>query len=378
MRLPSSFMNTWNMKQLSEKGNEIRSNARNWLMEARCVKFIPVWMTQGRAIEYSITELAGHASFILVAVSYATDDFLLLRTLAVAGSSSMLIFTYFHPHGRVLWLPFRWNLLFIIINSYRIGRVLWDKWEVRNLREEELKLHHDHFQLMDLVDFTKLLKIGEIETFDDCELVIDQGEDNRSIRLVLSGQLDVFRDGTYTYTLEEGNFMSEAGLHIGMRLTGSVESSGGVVSRGKCRCIKWDRTELMELLDIEKDLRRSFLSALSWDIIGKLKGQRRLLMNGKVKFAEQWTEKRNNQSDHRYASLLKNILSRSEGLSPRSRYEIDNYRAVHHIDDAQHENALSLCGWSLEEFASGQKLIKTPQNVNSSNWGKNIFSWFSS
>jgi len=101
-------------------------------------------------------------------------------------------------------------------------------------------------------------------------------------------------------------------------------------------------------------------------------------MNGKVKFAEQWTEKRNSQSDHRYASLLKNILSRPEVLSPRSRYEIDNYRAVHHIDDAQHEYALSLCGWSLEEFASGQKLINTPQNLNSSNWGTSIFSWFSS
>jgi hypothetical protein len=55
---------------------------------------IPRWITPRH---YSITgsEVLGHASFLLVALSYAVDDFLLLRCIAVAGSTAMLFFTYY-------------------------------------------------------------------------------------------------------------------------------------------------------------------------------------------------------------------------------------------------------------------------------------------
>ena len=344
--------------------HEIRDTFRSKLTENRCLTILPAplrsfdTLRRWATVEYSITELAGHLSFVLVAASYAVDDFLLLRVIAVAGSTSMLVFTYFHPHGRVLWLPFRWNLLFIGINSYRIGRVLYEKYAVRNLTRKELELHHHHFQVMDLTDFAKLLKLGTLETFEKGDVVLKQGDMNADIRLVTSGELDVLRDGVYTYSLGEGNFMSEAGLHIGMRLMGHVQASGTVVcnSGKKCECIRWDRTKLIELLESEKDLKRSFLSALSWDIIEKLKGQRHMLMDGKINKASTWTEKRNTQSEFRYVGILKNILSRpGKHLSEKSRDEIDNYRTIHHIDDKHHAEALEICGWTEEEFTLGFK-----------------------
>lgn len=96
---------------------------------------IPRWVTP-KYYTMTYSECFGHASFILVAASYALDDFLWLRIIAVAGSTSMLVFTYFHPHGRVLWLPFKWNALFIAINSYRIGKVFWDRYMAEQLSEE--------------------------------------------------------------------------------------------------------------------------------------------------------------------------------------------------------------------------------------------------
>lgn len=287
--------------------NTVRDKARDKLTETRCLS-LPLWLTQGRTVEFSISELCGHASFMLVAASYAVDDFVMLRIIAVAGSTSMLVFTYFHPHGRALWLPFKWNVLFILINGYRIGRVLFERYEVRNMTSANLKLHHDHFQVMDLVDFNKLLRIGRMESFGGGDVLVHQGQMNSAVRLVLSGDLDVERDRQYTYSLEEGNFISESGLHIGLKLTGAVESSGTVTARGRCQTISWERDELMDLLEQEKDLKRSFLSALSWDIIGKLKSQRLYLMKKDVKKADLWTEKRNSQSDSRYAvSCLKNL-----------------------------------------------------------------------
>jgi hypothetical protein len=71
---------------------------------------IPRWISPQRHT-FTLSECFGHASFFLVAASYAVDDFLQLRLIAIAGSSAMLVFTYFHPHGRVLWLPFKVGLL---------------------------------------------------------------------------------------------------------------------------------------------------------------------------------------------------------------------------------------------------------------------------
>eukprot|EP00977_Amphora_coffeiformis_P015153 scaffold4425_cov168-Amphora_coffeaeformis.AAC.15 len=55
---------------------------------------IPRWITP-RHYTITISECFGHSSFLLVAISYAVDDFLMLRCIAVAGSTAMLFFTYF-------------------------------------------------------------------------------------------------------------------------------------------------------------------------------------------------------------------------------------------------------------------------------------------
>lgn len=55
---------------------------------------IPRWISP-RQHTITFSEVLGHSSFLLVAISYAVDDFLLLRCIAVAGSTAMLFFTYF-------------------------------------------------------------------------------------------------------------------------------------------------------------------------------------------------------------------------------------------------------------------------------------------
>ena len=74
-------------------------------------------------VDLSLAEIFGHSSFMLLATSFAFGDILWLRSLALASGSCMAVFNYWHPNGRVLWLPFRWNLIFIIVNSMWILQV---------------------------------------------------------------------------------------------------------------------------------------------------------------------------------------------------------------------------------------------------------------
>ena len=106
----------------------LRDRARELIskIEGRLMNRIEVKVA-GKKTTISLAEILGHTSFALVALSYSTSNELALRSIAVTGSTSMLFFTYFHPHGKVLWLPFRWNCLFILINCTMIGKIMKER-----------------------------------------------------------------------------------------------------------------------------------------------------------------------------------------------------------------------------------------------------------
>jgi CRP-like cAMP-binding protein len=324
---------------------------------------VPRWVSpKHHAI--TLSECFGHASFILVAISYAVDDFLLLRIIAVAGSTSMLFFTYFHPHGRVLWLPFKWNLLFIAINAHRIGLIFWHRYLAEQLSDELRETRIKHFYTMDPVDFALLARAGHVEAFKRGDILQEQNQPNYNVRVVLSGDLIVLRNDKLTYTLEEGNFISECGLHAGLMLPDSVESCCKVVANSDhVRLLTWDRTELIELLQRSAQLRRGMKAVLSWDIVRKLKGQRLLLSTGLITDAEAhtWTHRRNEQTEHRYTAILKNVLSHDPDFMMKRKMELNKYREIHHIDDEHHREALKECGWTVEEYEQGHKNNETPE-----------------
>lgn len=315
---------------------------------------IPRWISP-QYHTTTISEVFGHASFMLVAISYAVDDFVQLRLIAIAGSSAMLVFTYFHPHGRVLWLPFKWNLLFTLINSYRVMKVYADRFLAEQLDDLMLYMYDHHFYVMDKVDFAQLVGIGATETFKKGDAVVNQGDDNRYVRLVLKGELNVQRDGLTTYKLHQGNFISESGLHAGLLLRGVVCSCCSVIANDDdVIVLRWDRTELMYLVEFNKNIRRALKAVMSWDIVSKLKSQRSLLASGLVRDPEEWTRKRREQTLHRYRGILRNMLAHPEYLNKRKE-ELSKYRDIHHVDDKEHKQALKEMGWTLAEFEAGNK-----------------------
>ena len=335
------------------KYTRIQETLKEFLHKPRSLP-IPRWISP----QFNTTTLAevfGHSSFILVAISYAVDDFLQLRLIAIAGSSAMLVFTYFHPHGRILWLPFKWNLLFIMINSYRVLKVYVDKLLADQLSDLMLYIHDHHFYVMDKVDFARLIRLGTTETYKKGNIIVQQDQDNRSVRLVLQGELNVERDGVITYKLHQGNFISESGLHAGLLLRGNVNSCCSVVAESdQVILLSWDRSELMYLMEINKNIQRALKAVMSWDIVSKLKSQRSLLASGLVTDPEEWTRKRREQTLHRYKGILSNMLSHPEYLNKRKE-ELAKYRDIHHIDRAQHEHALEEMGWTMAEYEAGRK-----------------------
>ena len=307
-------------------------------------------------VTFRFSECFGHASFFLVAVSYAVDDFLQLRLIAIAGSSAMLVFTYFHPHGRILWLPFQWNCMFIALNSWRVAKVYWDYYRSGQLTPSVDALYENHLSdAMEKTDFARLVRLGTLETYRKGEPILNQGCENRCVRLVVEGDLVVDRDGQTTYWLREGQFLSEMGLHAGLGLRGTVTSCCSVLAASdSVTLVSWDRTELMHLLDLHKSIDRSLKAVMSWDIVSKLKSQRVLLASGVIDDPEMWTVKRREQSLDRYKAILQNMLAHPRYLNER-KDKLAKYREIHQVNDLDHIVALQSIGWTEAEFEQGTK-----------------------
>mmetsp|Transcript_7071 Transcript_7071/g.14439 ORF Transcript_7071/g.14439 Transcript_7071/m.14439 type:complete len:472 (-) Transcript_7071:393-1808(-) len=334
--------------------NNLRKSIDAWLNEPRTIP-IPRWISP-RMVTFRLSECYGHASFFLVAVSYAVDDFLHLRLIAIAGSSANLVFTYFHPHGRVLWLPFKWNCVFVALNSWRVAKVVFDHYLSTLLPPPVARVYENHFpDAMEKTDFARLVRLGTIENYEAGETVFRQGEENRYVRLVVSGDLEVDRDGQTTYWLHEGQFISEMGLHAGLGLRGTVTSCCSVsAASGGVKLVRWDRTELMHLLELHASIDRALKAVMSWDIVSKLKSQRVLLASGKIDDPERWTRKRREQSLARYGAILQNMLAHPQYLNER-KHRLTHYREIHQVGEADHVSSLERNGWTLQEFEAGYK-----------------------
>ena len=217
-----------------------------------------------------------------------------------------------------------------------------------------MDLRENFLFIMNLVDYYKLITLGTIKDVKKGDLIVAQGEKNRYVRVLLKGELKVLRDGKLNYVLEEANFVSESGLHAGLLIPGNIESCCTIVADTDARFLVWDRTKLIELLERDDSVRRSLQAAISWDVVRKLKFQRTLISRGLIDDPEEWTQRRNAQTQHRYAGILHNLLLHPSLLDDRKR-ELEKYRMIHHIDDEMHAKALQSCGWTVEEFEAGTR-----------------------
>jgi len=284
----------------------------------------------------SISEACGHGSFVFLAWSFALQDMLQLRIIALLAGVSMAVFNFYHPYGRPLILPFRWNLLFIAVNSVWIGILLKNEWDSQHLNALENEIYDLSFQStgMDVRHFTKLLRAGQMEIYKPGEYITRQGEMTSQVRIIVSGDAKILVGGKEVYQTEPGNFISELGLHAGIRFADQV-STASTVAITHAICWAWSRGSLIDLLESEPHKIGSyFQSALSADLLKK--------MSHNIDLGKGY-------SDMDYRSLLLTYLKYGR-ITNHDKNMFKRYRRIHNIGEEQHEAAIESLGISRDEW----------------------------
>mgnify|MGYP002883295872 CR=1 FL=1 len=182
--------------------------------------------------QFSVSSLCGHAAFVLAGTAFLEPDILNLRVLSVASGAATCIFSFYHPVGQPLWLPFGWNLVFIAINASRIRQILTERYEADNLPAVAVQLWRAALAPHGVtsVEFSRLLNAATVTTLRKDTEIQKEGAESNSIFLLVRGGAVVTVDGNEVHTLGPHQFVGDMGLSSGVLVKHPVPTAGAPTS----------------------------------------------------------------------------------------------------------------------------------------------------
>jgi len=210
----------------------------------------------------NIATLAGHLAFGLIGFSFLVKDIFWLRMVSIAASLFSVFYNYTIP-TEPMWLAINWNFIFIAVNAYHIGVILYEKRAVKMDSKNE-ELYQTLFSEMTPVEYLKVSRAAKWETVKSGERLITQGMPVPDLYLIYNGTVDVLVDNDPIAQLKDGEFVGEMSF-----LTEKVATATCKVKYDAI-CLVWKQREFKELLKRNPSLYFTIQSVLSAQVSDKL------------------------------------------------------------------------------------------------------------
>jgi CRP-like cAMP-binding protein len=217
---------------------------------------------------FSLSNLPGHVSYLLIAISYWLTDIFWLRVVAVVGLSLEIL--YFWLSGGDLRTGMGWDLIFIAINVYQLYRLVKDRLSLR-LPEADRDLLRSVFTGLDDAQIARLLIAGEFCDFAGGTTLAEENEALERIFFICSGRARVMIAGREVSHLEKGSFVGEVAFLTDKPATATV------IAEGDMRALAFDRGELRQFFDRETEVAGLIYQLLGRELANKIKVSNRLL-----------------------------------------------------------------------------------------------------
>tara|TARA_R100000322_G_C5346236_1_gene167058 strand:- start:112 stop:618 length:507 start_codon:yes stop_codon:yes gene_type:complete len=162
-----------------------------------------------------------------------------------------------------MWLAINWNFIFVGVNLYHIGIILYEKREVK-MDEKDEELYQTLFKEMSPVEYLKISRAAKWETLKPGKRIITQGMPVPDLYLIYNGTVDVTIDNEHIAQLKDGEFVGEMSF-----LTEKVATATCKV-KYEAQCLVWKQREFKELLKRNPSLYFTIQSVLSAQVSDKL------------------------------------------------------------------------------------------------------------
>ncbi len=215
-----------------------------------------------------IFDLLGNATVVfffantLYVISYMLTSMIWLRALAIIAAAST--FPYFYFQVEPLWSALFWQSCFLAVNLVNLLILLWSRRSA-SFDEEEHQAYDIMFSELKPWEVRPIFKYAHRRHMDAGCALLEDGQENESLYLILEGRFTVIKDGVEVAVLQPGQFVGE------LSFLGNHVASADVIAAEEARLMFWNREQMAPLFKRQGLYESYFYSLCSLDVASKLR-----------------------------------------------------------------------------------------------------------
>jgi CRP-like cAMP-binding protein len=217
---------------------------------------------------FSVNNLPGHLSYVLIAVSYWMTNIFWLRVVAVVGLALEIL--YFLLSGGDLRAGIGWDLVFIGINLYQLYRLMKDRLSLR-LPETDRELLRRVLIGLDDAQIARLLVASELCDIPEGTTLAEENQELERLFFICSGRVKVSIAGHEVSKLEAGNFVGEVAFLTERPATATV------IAESPVRALAFERGRLNQFFMNETEVAGLIYQLIGRELAHKIKVSNSLL-----------------------------------------------------------------------------------------------------
>ena len=200
--------------------------------------------------------------YALTFIALAIREVFWLRITLTAAQISLFTYHYYYANNQSAAF---WTAVFVIVNTYNIIKIIIDR-RPKIIPDEIRDLYEGIFSNLTTREFLYFWNMGRIRSVTD-EFLINSGEKQNNLLLVLSGTANVEVNGKPIASLDRGAFIAEISFLTGEPASADVHATSELIF------IAWRSERLKNMQQENPSFWMKLQHALSEDLIKKVKPQ---------------------------------------------------------------------------------------------------------
>ncbi len=211
---------------------------------------------------FNWTDVPGHVSYVLIAISYYLTNIYWLRVTAVFGLALEIV--YFSLSGGNMGAGIAWGMIFIAINLYQIYWLVDDRRKLRRVQDTHL-LRQGVFAGFTDAQLARLVTSGVWRQLDPGTVLTQAGNEVTELVLICDGRAIVDVNGAIVATLRDGAFVGE------MSFVSGKPASATVIIEQPTKAFVFNMARLRKLVETDELVAVAIHRVVGRDLASKLK-----------------------------------------------------------------------------------------------------------
>ena len=205
-------------------------------------------------------EIIIHLAYLITFIALSIRDVLFLRIVLSVACCLQVVYQYgFNNNPDIAF----WNASFLAINLFQVVKIIKERSPVK-IPDDIVDIYRTKFSDMTHREFLYFWSLGKQKDVNDI-LLINEGEYQKSLFLILSGTAAVSRDSRVIATLHRPEFVGEISFIT------REPASANVDAKSRLYYIEWDQEELRRLKIKNSQFWTKLNQCLGEDLAKKIK-----------------------------------------------------------------------------------------------------------